>query len=167
VQRPEAPDAPIQGSREFLQIHHESRNRFLLLVDSIWGRKTTSRKSGNVRMELESNLIWLHYENLNATDVINYIFLRQTDSNCNDEIRKEKFICFNDEYKANMDPCLIYSFGKDLDEQFERDMHMFSCEVHAFDKKVGDQKTYFCLCHFKLSSFPNIEIYDELRIDFR
>jgi len=52
---------------------------------------------------------------------------------CKDEVRKAKYVCFNDNYKFNHDPCLVYSFRKDEDDQFERDMHLFSCEAHAFD----------------------------------
>ncbi|CAL4109865.1 unnamed protein product [Meganyctiphanes norvegica] len=57
----------------------------------------------------------------------------QSEAECNDEIRKTKFMCFNEEYEMTADPCLVYSFSKDMDDQFERDMNMFSCEVHAFD----------------------------------
>lgn len=57
----------------------------------------------------------------------------QSEKECVDEVRKTKYICFNEEYEMTHDPCLVYSFGKDIDSQFERDMNMFSCEVHAFD----------------------------------
>lgn len=57
----------------------------------------------------------------------------QSGMECADEIRKSKYACFNEEYKMTHDPCLIYSFDKDDDNQFERDMDMFSCEIHAFD----------------------------------
>ena len=54
-------------------------------------------------------------------------------------------MCFNKEYEMNKDPCLIYSFARDIDSQFERDMHMFSCEVHSFDhRKVSDAFTVIC-----------------------
>lgn len=57
----------------------------------------------------------------------------QSEKECTDEVRKTKYICFNEEYEMTLDPCLVYSFAKDADNQFERDMQMFSCEVHAFD----------------------------------
>ncbi|XP_037801393.1 uncharacterized protein LOC119596297 [Penaeus monodon] len=57
----------------------------------------------------------------------------QSEKDCADEVRKSKYICFNDEYKMTHDPCVIYSFDQDADSQFERDMDMFSCEVHSFD----------------------------------
>ncbi|XP_042872686.1 uncharacterized protein LOC122253541 [Penaeus japonicus] len=57
----------------------------------------------------------------------------QSDKECADEVRKSKYICFNEEYKMTHDPCLIYSFDQDADTQFEQDMNMFSCEVHSFD----------------------------------
>ena len=67
----------------------------------------------------------------------------QTQSECLDEIRKSKFICFNEEYEMVKDPCLIYSFTKDEDQQFERDMHMFSCPTHVFDaKQVRSGKSF-------------------------
>ncbi|KAF2353657.1 Methyltransferase domain [Trinorchestia longiramus] len=71
----------------------------------------------------------------------------QSEEECNDEVRKAKFMCFNDEYQMNLDPCLTYSFGKDLDSQFERDMHLFSCETHAFDVHVEEGE------HIKRSQF--------------
>ncbi|XP_063873668.1 uncharacterized protein LOC135107579 isoform X1 [Scylla paramamosain] len=57
----------------------------------------------------------------------------QSEKECADEVRKAKYICFNEEYEMTHDPCLVYSFDKDADSQFERDMQLFSCEVHAFD----------------------------------
>ncbi|KAK7067630.1 hypothetical protein SK128_003993 [Halocaridina rubra] len=58
------------------------------------------------------------------------------------------------------DPCLVYSFDKDLDNQFERDMDMFSCEVHAFDaERVTEaehvQRTEFWREHaWTIGEFP-------------
>lgn len=67
---------------------------------------------------------------------------QQSEKECADEVRKTKYICFNEEYEMTHDPCLVYSFGKDIDSQFERDMQLFSCEVHAFDpEKVRLIKT--------------------------
>lgn len=76
----------------------------------------------------------------------------QSEKECADEVRKTKYICFNEEYEMTHDPCLVYSFGKDVDSQFERDMNMFSCEVHAFDhEKVTEaehvKRTDFWLEH--------------------
>ncbi|KAK3856568.1 hypothetical protein Pcinc_037117 [Petrolisthes cinctipes] len=72
----------------------------------------------------------------------------QSEKECSDEVRKSKYICFNEEYKMTHDPCLVYSFTKDMDNQFERDMQLFSCEVHAFDhEKVSEAE------HVKRSEF--------------
>ncbi|XP_066947005.1 uncharacterized protein [Macrobrachium rosenbergii] len=84
----------------------------------------------------------------------------QSERECADEVRKSKYACFNDEYKMTHDPCLIYSFDKDYDNQFERDMDMFSCEVHAFDiNKVKEaehvQRTEFWKEHaWTIGEYP-------------
>ncbi|XP_076043897.1 uncharacterized protein LOC143026981 [Oratosquilla oratoria] len=84
----------------------------------------------------------------------------QNENECMDEVRKTKYICFNDEYEMAKDPCLVYSFGMDGDSQFERDMHMFSCEVHAFDhlRVVGHEhirRTEFWIEHsWDIANFP-------------
>nr|XP_053642196.1 uncharacterized protein LOC128695545 [Cherax quadricarinatus] len=85
---------------------------------------------------------------------------KQSEMECADEVRKTKYICFNEEYEMTHDPCLVYSFGKDEDNQFERDMQMFSCEVHAFDhKKVTEaehvQRSEYWREHaWNIAAFP-------------
>ncbi|XP_069949553.1 uncharacterized protein [Cherax quadricarinatus] len=84
----------------------------------------------------------------------------QSEKECTDEVRKTKYICFNEEYNMTHDPCLVYSFGKDVDNQFERDMELFSCEVHAFDhEKVTEaehvQRSEFWREHaWNIAAFP-------------
>ncbi|XP_018019041.1 uncharacterized protein LOC108675533 isoform X1 [Hyalella azteca] len=83
----------------------------------------------------------------------------QSEEECNDEVRKAKFMCFNDEFEMNLDPCLVYSFAKDLDSQFERDMHLFSCETHVFDTQIEEgehvQRSEFWYEHrWDISEFP-------------
>ncbi|KAL7639585.1 UNVERIFIED_CONTAM: hypothetical protein RMT77_010086 [Armadillidium vulgare] len=88
------------------------------------------------------------------------IIATQEEKNCMDEIRKTKLICFNQEYNMTKDPCLVYSFTKDADQQFERDMHMFSCYVHVFDSKQINEaehvkRTEFWMEHaWDISEFP-------------
>lgn len=72
----------------------------------------------------------------------------QSEKECSDEVRKSKYICFNEEYQMTSDPCLVYSFGKDMDNQFERDMDLFSCEVHAFDPDRVTEAEHVYLSEF-------------------
>ncbi|KAG7175425.1 uncharacterized protein LOC121858451 [Homarus americanus] len=97
----------------------------------------------------------------------------QSETQCVDEVRKTKYICFNEEYKMTHDPCLVYSFGKDVDNQFERDMQMFSCEVHAFDhERVTEaehvQRSEFWKEHaWNIAQFPYDKPEGEGRIQRR
>ncbi|XP_018015872.1 uncharacterized protein LOC108672677 [Hyalella azteca] len=55
-----------------------------------------------------------------------------TGEQCTDDLYGSKYVCFNPEYKMNEDPCLVYAFSEPTDNQFEKDMELFSCEVHSF-----------------------------------
>ncbi|XP_018019044.1 uncharacterized protein LOC108675535 [Hyalella azteca] len=65
---------------------------------------------------------------------LNFInkMISQSGDQCVNGLYGSKYVCFNPEYRMNEDPCLVYAFSHPTENQFEKDMELFSCQVHSF-----------------------------------